>query len=240
MLKSKPTFTTLLLVLLILRSAAQQGSEILIKANKASLERDYSKAYNLYTKYIQLNSTDFRGYFNRGTSAYNARRYTSAIQDFTRALQLNPIFLEAYYFRGQSYYHSKKYNEAIADYTSGLLKKPNNSSFLKLRAEAYTASGKKDKALVDLNKAINADKISGDLYKRRAELKIQLNDIKGSIRDYNAVEKLIPTYKMVHYLKGKLYLQIKEIEFACEEFEKALEHKIVVADQLNKKYCTSM
>ena len=88
--------------------------------------------------------------------------------------------------------------------------------------------------------AIKADKLSGDLYKRRAELKVQLNDIEGSIKDYNAVEKLIPSYKMVHYLKGKLYLQIKEIEFACEEFEKALEYKIVVADKLNEEYCTSM
>ena len=72
-----------------------------------------------------------------------------------------------------------------------------------------------------------------------AELKIKLNDIEGSLKDYNAVEKLIPSYKMVHYIKGKLYIQIKEIDFACEEFEKALKHKVVVADQLNEEYCSS-
>ena len=44
---------------------------------------------------------------------------------------------------------------------------------------------------------------------------------------------------MVHYIKGKLYIQIKEIDFACEEFEKALKHKVVVADQLNEEYCSS-
>ena len=69
--------------------------------------------------------------------------------------------------------------------------------------------------------------------------KIKLNDIEGSLKDYNAVEKLIPSYKMVHYIKGKLYIQIKEIDFACEEFEKALKHKVVVADQLNEEYCSS-
>ena len=116
---------------------AQQGSEILIQANKASLERDYKKAFNLYTDFIQINPSDFRGYFNRGTSAYNAKNYASAIQDFTKTLQLNPIFMEAYYFRGQSFFHLKKYRNAISDYSYGLLKKPNNSSFLKLRADAY-------------------------------------------------------------------------------------------------------
>ena len=120
-------------MLFVFQSSAQQGSEILIKANKASLERDYTKAYDLYTQYIQINSKDFRGYFNRGTSAYNAKKYSSAIQDFTKTLQLNPIFLEAYYFRGQSFYHSKKYDKAISDYNYGLQKKPNSSSFLKLR-----------------------------------------------------------------------------------------------------------
>jgi tetratricopeptide (TPR) repeat protein len=181
---------------------AQQGSKILIQANKASLDRDYKKAFNLYTDYIQINTNDFRGYFNRGTSAYNAKNYSSAIKDFTKTLQLNPIFMEAYYFRGQSFYHSKKYNAAISDYSYGLLKKANNSSFLKLRADAYAARGQKDSAMMDLNQAIKNDQLSGDLYKRRAELKIQLNDIEGSLKDYNAVEKLIPSYKMVHYIKG--------------------------------------
>lgn len=240
MIKPITIYFTCLMALSIFHCHAQQGSEILIQANKASLERDYKKAFNLYTDYIQINPSDFRGYFNRGTSAYNAKNYASAIQDFTKTLQLNPIFMEAYYFRGQSFYHLKKYRNAISDYSYGLLKKPNNSSFLKLRADAYAERGQKDSALIDLNNAIETDKLSGDLYKRRAELKVKLNDIEGSLKDYNAVEKLIPSYKMVHYIKGKLYIQIKEIDFACEEFKRALKHKIVVADQLNEEYCTSL
>jgi len=36
---------------------------------------------------------------------------------------------------------------------------------------------------------------------------------------------------MVHYIKGNLYLELKEIEFACEEFKIALDNKIVVAEK---------
>jgi len=216
---------------------AQQGSDLLIKANRASLNKEYTKAMELYSQYIHINTQDFRGYFNRGTSAYNAEKYPQAIQDFSKTLSLNPIFMEAYYFRGLSYYHLKVYNKAIEDYTQGLAKKPNNPAFLKLRAEALSSMGENDQALNDLNQAISSDKLAGDLYKRRAELKVKMKDINGAIKDYNAVEKLMPTYKMVHYIKGKLFLEIQEIDFACEEFEQALGHKIFVADRLNQLHC---
>ena len=94
-------------------------------------------------------------------------------------------------------------------------------------------------ALNDLNTALSVDKLSGDLYKRRAELKVQMNDLDGAIRDYNAVEKLLPKYKMVHYLKGNLYLQIKETEFACEEYQAALNNDVVVAERKYNENCSN-
>ena len=54
-----------------LTSLAQGGGEILIQANRATLERDYDKALDLYSQYIAVNPDDFRGYFNRGTTEYN-------------------------------------------------------------------------------------------------------------------------------------------------------------------------
>jgi tetratricopeptide (TPR) repeat protein len=219
-------------------SYAQKRTELLIQANTATLERKFDKAIDLYGQYIALNPNDFRGYFNRGTTAFNAIKYPLAIADFTKTLDLNPIFMEAYYFRGQAFFHTKNYDKAIADFTQGLEKKPNNPAFLKLRAESYAAKDNNDAALTDLNTAIHYEKLSGDLYKRRAELKVKLNDIDGGIKDYSAVEKLIPTYKMVHFIKGKLYLELNEIAFACDSFEEALKHNIVVADQLYAKYCT--
>ena len=129
--------TTFTFTLLFLASFGQQGTELLIQANRATLERDYTQAIVLYSQYIKLNPEDFRGYFNRGTTEMNAQKYTEAEQDFTKTLSLNPVYKEAYYYRGQSFVKQKKYDLAIKDYTHILDKDPRSVPFLKLRAEAY-------------------------------------------------------------------------------------------------------
>jgi len=216
---------------------AQVSSEILIQANRATLERKYDEAIRLYGQYIKLNPEDFRGYFNRGTTEYNAEKYQVAENDFTKTLELNPIYNEALYFRGQCFVKQKKYTLAIKDYTKVLTEQPNSIPFLKLRAEAYVANVQLELALQDLNHAVKLAKLTGDLYKRRAEVKVLMNEINSAIKDYNAVEKLIPKYKMVHYIKGNLYLELMETEFACEEFKEALDNKIVVAERAYETHC---
>ena len=229
--------TTFTFTLLFLASFGQQGTELLIQANRATLERDYTQAIALYDQYIKLNPEDFRGYFNRGTTEMNAQKYTEAEQDFTKTLSLNPVYKEAYYYRGQSFVKQKKYDLAIKDYTHILDKDPRSVPFLKLRAKAYSENKQNDLALQDLDFAIGIAKLEGDLYKRRAELKIVLHDIDGALKDYHAVGKLMPEYKMVHYIKGNLYLEIKETDFACEEYKLALDNDVVVADRAYQEHC---
>ena len=220
-----------------LTSLAQGGGEILIQANRATLERDYDKALDLYSQYIAVNPDDFRGYFNRGTTEYNAGKYMDAIADFTKTLKLNRTYNEAYYYRGQCYVAINKYDSAIKDYSFVLAQLPRSVPFLKLRSEAYAGSEQLELALGDLNMAVDLAKLSGDLYKRRAELKVTMSDIEGALRDYSSVEKLIPSYKMVHYIKGNLYLDLKETEFACDEFKIALDNNIVVAERKYQDLC---
>ena len=220
-----------------LTSLAQGGGEILIQANRATLERDYNKALDLYSQYIAVNPDDFRGYFNRGTTEYNAGKYMDAIADFTKTLKLNRTYNEAYYYRGQCYVAINKYDSAIKDYNFVLAQLPRSVPFLKLRSEAYAGNEQLELALGDLNTAVDLAKLSGDLYKRRAELKVKMSDIEGALRDYSSVEKLIPSYKMVHYIKGNLYLDLKETEFACDEFKIALDNNIVVAERKYQDLC---
>jgi len=233
----KLAFGVILCMMASLTSLAQGGGEILIQANRATLERDYDKALDLYSQYIAVNPDDFRGYFNRGTTEYNAGKYMDAIADFTKTLKLNRTYNEAYYYRGQCYVAINKYDSAIKDYTFVLAQLPRSVPFLKLRSEAYAGNEQLELALGDLNTAVDLAKLSGDLYKRRAELKVTMSDIEGALRDYSSVEKLIPSYKMVHYIKGNLYLDLKETEFACDEFKIALDNNIVVAERKYQDLC---
>ena len=206
----KSVLLTFSVLLVGLTTFAQKSAELLIQANRATLERDYTKAISIYNQYIALNPEDFRGYFNKGTTEYNAQMYTEALADFSKTLELNPVYKEAYYYKGQCNVWLKNYAAAIIDYGVILDKDEVSVPFLKLRSEAYIALEKYDLALADLNTALSVDRLSGDLYKRRAKLRAQTADLDGAIRDYNSVEKLIPNYKMVHYIKGNLYLQVQD------------------------------
>lgn len=230
-------YITALLLFFSVTIYAQTSAELLIQANRATLERDYTKALDLYNQYIALNPKDFRGYFNRGTTEYNAAKYSDAKRDFTKTLELNPIYKEAYYYRGLCEVELKEYTAAINDYTIILKEDPKSVPFLKVRAEAYRSSGNTTLALADLDQAVRVTKLSGDIYKQRAELKVEMKDIDGALRDYSSVEKLLPKYKMVHYIKGNLYLQVDEVEMACEEYKKALDNRIVVADRAYEVNC---
>jgi tetratricopeptide (TPR) repeat protein len=227
---------TLTLLLLIIGSYAQSGSKILSEANKASLEKRYDDAIELYTQYIKLNPEEFRGYFNRGTTYYNARKYTEGITDFTQCITLNPIFKEAYYYRGKCKEEVKNHKGAIEDYSYILVKDSNNVGFLKARANCYMSMSQNQKALDDLDRAISISK-EGEIYKQRAELKLIMGDLEGALKDYEAVERLIPEYKMVHYKKGNILLELKEVEEACDEYQKALDNKVVVAERPFQQNC---
>lgn len=230
---------SLVLVLLFATyfSFGQNGSEILIKANRATLERNYAEAITLYKQYINLHPEDYRGYFNLGTTQYNNKQFTASKNSFTTCLSFNPYYKEAYYHRGLCNVQLKQYNLAIKDYNFVLDKDSFNVPFLKLRAEVYTLTNENNLALKDLDQAVSVNKYSGDLYKQRAKLKVKLKDINGALHDYNSLEHLQPKYKMVHYIKGNLFLELDDEEFACEEFQKAIDNKIYVAERAYNKIC---
>ena len=216
---------------------AQQGTHLLIKANRASLEKRYDEAIQYYSQYIQLNPKDFRGYFNRGTTEYNAGRHVDGISDFSRCLELNPIYKEAYYYRAKCAQAIKSYDKAIADFSHVLAIDSLNVGFLKARADCYFSMAAHDKALQDLNAAAKVNKLDGHIYQARAEVKTAMGQYYEAIVDYDMVEMLIPEFKMVHHLKGNLYQKLGMLDEACEEWHLALEYGVVVADRPHQKYC---
>lgn len=218
---------------------AQEGSVYLIKANRATLERNYDLAENYYQKFIALNPEDSRGYFNLGTTRFSANKFNEAIASFTTAIAYNKNYKEAYYYRGLCKAKLGNHSEAIEDYNQVLQEDSFNVPFLKQRALSYEKLQHYSKALKDLDKSIELDRYNGDLYKQRALLNVEMKRYEEAISDYSAVEKLIPAYKMVHHKKGELYLLINDPEFACDEFEQALKNGVVVADRPYKEHCTA-
>ncbi|MFY0645023.1 MAG: tetratricopeptide repeat protein [Bacteroidia bacterium] len=224
-------------LLISLNSFAQHGTHLLIKANKASLEKRYDEAIGYYSQYIKLNPKDFRGYFNRGTTEYNAGKHSDGIADFSTCLMLNPIYKEAYYYRGKCKEAIRAYDKAVQDFTHVLSYDSLNVGFLKARANSYFKMEENELALKDLNTAISVNKLDGHIYNQRAKVKVAMGRLYDAIVDYDMVEMMLPKYHMVHFLKGNLYKELGMMDEACEEWHIALDHGVVVADRDHEKFC---
>lgn len=218
---------------------AQQGSEYLIAANRAMLERKFDEAIGLHNKYIALNKNDFRGYFNRGTVEYNAGYYSQAVASFSECLNQNKIYKEAYYYRGKSYQYLHKYVDAISDFSRILKEDSFSVPFLKARAETYELQLAYSLALIDLNAVLAISPKESEALQKRAELKTVMNLPREALIDYNALQLLRPSYKMVHFHKGNLFLALKQTDQACFEFDLAIKSGVVKAERPYEFHCKS-
>tara|TARA_Y100000588_G_scaffold172972_1_gene186838 strand:- start:12545 stop:13606 length:1062 start_codon:yes stop_codon:yes gene_type:complete len=88
----------------------EQGEQYLWQDGK------YGKAVESFTKYINLNPTDAKGYEKRGNSYQELRRYQEALKDYDKAIELNPENPDVYGQRGHVHRKSGQYQNAIKDY----------------------------------------------------------------------------------------------------------------------------
>jgi len=77
-------------------------------------------ALNDYSKAVNIDSSYYFGYYNRGNINLDLRRYSEAIKDFTRAIQLNPNYVNSYVNRGLCYLELGEYRNSIEDFTKAL------------------------------------------------------------------------------------------------------------------------
>jgi tetratricopeptide (TPR) repeat protein len=143
-----------------------EGNQYFIKAKELFDKKNYKDSIILFTKYIELNPEDPKGYFYRGCSYGESKNYQESISDFTKYIELNPENPNAYLMRGKSYFFSKNYQESISDYTKCIELNPKNGSAFNDRGYVFFDMNKYDEAIKDLKKSIelNESKPSSDSY----------------------------------------------------------------------------
>lgn len=103
------------------------------------------------------------------------------------------------------------------------------ASELLLDSESYVSQGillqkaKKDQeAIILFNKALELDPANADAYLNRGVSRLNENDLKGSLKDYNDSIRIRP--KDLAYLKrARLYQTLKEEDRAIEDYNRAIQ-----------------
>jgi len=142
------------------------------KGIELAQQKQYDGAIAEFTKAVEANPKDPRGYTNRGT-AYRAAaraaeaagdtaaattRYSAALADFSKLIDLAPKDASAYLERGQTEYIMRQYDPAVADLNKALELKPNDPLALKFRGAVEIGLSQWDKAVADLSAAIQAQR----------------------------------------------------------------------------------
>lgn len=124
--------------------------------NAYSRVGDYQKAWEYYTKAINIEPGNANAYANRAFASNRMGRKEDALSDYGMAITLSPRLAEAIVNRGLIYYHENNFGQALIDFSQAVRLEPtaNNYDF---RALALIRAGQYDEALEDVIKANQLD-----------------------------------------------------------------------------------
>jgi len=180
---------------------------------------DFLGAIADYSKAIELNPNPWeKSFFRRGYLHEKNENYERAISDYSSAIKINPEYEEAYFFRGYLRYILEDYEGSIEDYSKVIELNPNNENAYSGRGASKNQLKDFDSAIKDFTEAININPNSYFL-NWRAYLKLQIDDIKGSIIDNTNAIKLDPTDTKSYLDRAFGKYQLGDLEGAISDYE---------------------
>jgi len=98
------------------------------KGNDAYDKKDFSKAYEYYSKALEKSPKNARLLFNRGTAYYRMEDYAKAAEDFEEAARDPKIKGAAQYNAGNAYFKLSDLPKAIEKYRGAILADPKDTN----------------------------------------------------------------------------------------------------------------
>jgi tetratricopeptide (TPR) repeat protein len=218
------------------RAPATGSGEYNKRGIELAEQKHYDAAVAEFTKAIEANPKDPRGYLNRGTAyrqgaqvaeaaedgAGAATRYTAAVTDFSKEIQLAPKDVSGYLERGQTELMQKQFDAALADLEKAVQLKPDEAVSYKLRGFAEIGLAQWDRAAKDFTTAIEKNSNDPQNYDRRAWANRNLKNYDAAIADYTALIEKDPADAEHLVKRGATYTAMTQYEKAVADYQAAL------------------
>ena len=149
-------------------------------------------------------------------------RYAIAISWLDSAIKLSPTNASYWINRGTAKLEKKDKTSASADFEEALKLDPENSLAMHNLATLKSA-GESEASEKLLTEAIEKNKILPYPRAERAYLRLQKNDLKGALEDYNEVIRLEPKQEENYINRGLVKEKMKNFQGALNDFSKAIE-----------------
>ncbi|HOZ15603.1 MAG TPA: tetratricopeptide repeat protein [Tenuifilaceae bacterium] len=144
---------------------------------------------------IKLDSLSIDNYFNRALVFYNLKQPQNALADLNKVLSIDSKYSLALFNRAIINYQIDNWQIALDDLTKLTALNPENVLIHYYRGSIYYEKKQYQKAINDFTTAINIFPDFANAYINRADVKVQIGDLKGAETDYNTGKQLIEKYK---------------------------------------------
>src|SRR5207237_2204492 len=132
------------------------GANHMQRGIELAQQKHFDAAVAEFTKAIEANPKDPRGYAKRGTAyrASNPPRLPDAYADFSKAIEVAPKDEVAYRERGMTAVMQNQFDAALPDFDKAIELKPDDAYTYKFRGFAEIGLNQWDKAVADFTTAI--------------------------------------------------------------------------------------
>lgn len=138
------------------------------KANEELNNDRFQKSVDLYSKAIELDSSNAILYSNRSLAYFKLESYGLAIQDATRAIEIDPNYAKAYYRRASAFAAMFKPKDALNDFKHlAKLRSSDSLILLKLKTCQKVVQGIRfQEAIEEEETPLISDSLDLDRYSR--------------------------------------------------------------------------
>lgn len=157
--------------------------------NKSLIEKEFSKKMQFLNRAIELDSTKWEFFFERGYLLLEMNEYNKAILDYNVSLKLNPNNVNIYTHLAFCYGKINDLETAIEYSNESIKLDPRNIIGYSNLAIFLRKKGEYDNSLAILTKAIDIENTNDRLYNSRADLFRYLGSFENAFSDiYKAIE----------------------------------------------------
>ncbi len=218
-----------------------QKAKILFASEVLYSNKVYSQSALGFTKLIELDSSSFNYFLNRGYCNFKLGKYTLAEHDYKEALKRQPNdnhSLDLLYDNlSLLYYEMSMYEESIIYSTKRIELNPNNHVPYIDRGLCYRHLKEFQLAQRDFNKSLAIKPDFFRAYGYRSFLHLELGNYENALKDARKSVEINPEYAYGYLVMGQAKIKLKQKDY-CTDFKRAVELKFSEAEEALRQFCS--
>ena len=176
-----------------------------------------------YTHALEIDSTYFSAFVNRGIAYQQSGKLHLALQDFNAALKLRTDYADIYAYRAEVLESLNQSATALSDYSMAISLDSANSGLYYKRAQLYSVQNELQRALDDIKHALSIDTSNQDYLYLRADIYRKSGKTVAAIADYNRLIASGADSASIYYTMGCIYWDNRKWTQAAHSFQRCLE-----------------